>query len=634
MTISYFDHVNKTSKPSGSISIEQALTQIKNPEYKNLITLARQADKHAPNDISGATIYIDVDEFAFLLKKGDIVAKINKYFDDNASADFVYFSMKMDQENLTSYLNKFQLKYSTCISITDFYSFFEQKKEATLFLNIIWCKYDSIKQEKTNMIGAHEIVFQNIYNFIKTTKIPVVTWNALFSEKRTLKTVDSLSGYVYMDIDDFSSMPKETVYRILTDKGLSFIKAVWYSFGGSGLGFLVQVDGLTTENFKYNWMNISNRFKNDFNIKVDRVTKDMTRINVLSFDENLFIRENVVPLVAVESDPTEEVTVKVELPTEIQSDVVDQTIYTLYHDTAYYNKSENRYTYNFYQVLFSKLNHLGIPLDNAFAFMKTKGKIYPELLSNPKYPDRDIYAIGKRQYDAYGNQFGTIKISKNQYTDENYIVLSMYKQYEGDVQLKLKEIYKKAVNKEQTVDGLIVYFSLLSKRAGILFNDTVAFLNSKLDYNVENTIKVKNIYGNAKYPFGLVVKLKEEQAVIRREKYIADYIAKGYSVIDYTAVQKNESELLQQIYKSKISTAKFSDNNADFICENYFKECFSHALPLLKATNYLNSNSNFHSIERYSKFFGESVYEKYAPYFGLKCVKQEEAKKKLASQIH
>lgn len=626
--ISYFNKIDRTAVPTKSTSLEESLKEIKNPQYANLILLARKAGKNTPTDFTSGTYYVDYDEYKNILKYDYIITQLNKLFTENSLIDIVFFSETYDPTSIKTYLNNLGVKYSECVKIANFHSYFEQKLENTAFISLVWGGYDKLKQEKTGKTGVFNVVLRNIYTFIKSTKTPIVTWNGSFKEKRSIKNLESLSGYIYMDVDDFSEKSETDVYNILTDNGLSFIKAVWKSFGGHGFGFLVHFDGLTVENFKHNWLETSKKFQG-LGIKIDKATKDITRINVLSFDENLFIRDVTTPIIASNVKPEDFTEIKIEpLSDDLKLDVLEQAISSLYYDKSYYNESEGRLTYNFYQVLFSKTNHLGILLQDVISAIETEfSKYYPKIFNNFKYSKLDIVEVGRRQYNTYADQFGTFKVEKKQITSDDYLVVGMFKKYEGDVQLMLGELFEKSLNKETEISSAIVYFALIAKRTGILVKEVIDYVEKKYGYNPDNVLKIKKVYNNQKYHFGLQLRLKESASNKRRIDLIEKLKSEGKSVVEITNLTETKiQEILSFVY-SKVFTNKTTEKNVVMLVKKYFKETNSYGVNLLDASKYLKDHNNFYAIDRYVNFYGKLTYENFNTYFGLRIIEEGDKKK-------
>ena len=626
--ISYFDKIDRTAVPVKNLPLEDLLQQIKKPLNGKLIQLARKSGKNSPTDFTDGTYYVDYDEYKNILKYDYIVKELNTLFETNPLIDIIYYSEVHDALDIKMYLHNLGLKYSDCVKISDFYSFFEQKIVNVAFISLVWGGFDKLKQEKTGKKGLFNVVCRNTYTFIKSTKTPVVTWNGLFTEKRSIKNLETLSGYIYMDVDDFSEKNETEIYNILTDNGLSFIKAVWKSFGGYGFGFLVQFEGLTVDNFKNNWLIISKKFA-DLGVKVDRVTKDITRINVLSFDENIFIREDVKPLVASNLIPEDYTQIKIEpLSDDLKLDVLEQTISSLYYDKSYFNIHEDRLSYNFYQVFFSRTNHIGILLNDVLSALELEfNKHYPKILNNHKYSKLDIVSIAKRQYDNYGDQFASIQIEKKQLTTDDYIVTGIFKKYQGDVQLMLNELFEKATKKESDAISVVVYFALIAKRTGILSKDVIEYVEKKFGYNPDNVLKIKKVFNVSKYQFGLQVRLKESVIEKRKNDLITKLKSEGKQVLEVKPVTTEQIQNTLEFAYNKCFQNKTTEKNVTFLVKNFFKYTNSYGVSLMAASKYLKERNNFYAIDRYADFFGNLIYENFYTYHGLRIVEESDKKK-------
>lgn len=132
-----------------------------------------------------------------------------------------------------------------------------------------------------------------IFETIKVTT-PTFTPNGTFNGIRSVDHLDGLSGYIYLDIDH----PIDTEILI----GIPFIYSYWKSISGKGYGLLVKTDGLNFNNFKSSWFYLENYFL-DIGIHIDPLTKDMPRQCVISYDPDIYINNDVVPL-SVRDIPT------------------------------------------------------------------------------------------------------------------------------------------------------------------------------------------------------------------------------------------------------------------------------------------------------------------------------------------
>jgi hypothetical protein len=626
--ISLFKKIDHTATPTDQQSVDSVLAAVKNPHYKRFIELARKHGKSTPVDFEDGTYYVDYDEYNNVFKYEYIQKELNQLLFTNN--ELVFFTENFSTETVKKRLDNLGIKYHKIVQVPDFYSFFEYKLENICFVSLVWGGFDTLKQEKTGKKGEFKLVLRNLYTFVKSTKIPVVTWNASFNDKRSLKSISSLSGYIYMDVDDFSEITQENVFNILQDNALEFVQAAWKSFGGNGYGFLVKVNGLTIDNFKWNWQEITKKFQT-LGIKIDKATKDITRINVLSYDPQMFIRENCKSLSAITNAPENELQIKIDpLKNEVKAEILEQTVSGLYYDDSFFNQSEKRLSYRFYQVLFSKLNHIGITLDETMNFLSNRQKDYPEIFGNPRYSILDIQGFAKSQYDTYSHQFGTITVEKQQYVSEDYVLLGVFKQYDGDVHLKLNDIFEKAIRKEQgDVNAAILYFALVAKRTGILIAEVKEFLEKKFGYNPETQLTLKKIYNNAKYQFGVKTKMKDSAIAKKRNTAIENWEKEGKVIVYYDNLSESEIQShLVNIFNKIFKTTKISEKNVTFLCKNYFKECNSFNISQYDATQYLTLKLDFHSIERYAKYYGKEIYESLKPYRGIR-VQAPSIKKKI-----
>ena len=138
--------------------------------------------------------------------------------------------------------------------------------------------------ELARSFGKHSLE----YNKIKF-QIPTFTPNARFSQRRDLKYLEEPSGFIYIDLDDY--------HDINLLKRDEYIYSCWKSLSGTGIGALVKVESITTQNFKHCWNYLYNYYKG-YGITIDKQTCDITRQNVISFDPNIYINENAVSLYA------------------------------------------------------------------------------------------------------------------------------------------------------------------------------------------------------------------------------------------------------------------------------------------------------------------------------------------------
>ncbi|WP_029035850.1 hypothetical protein [Salinimicrobium xinjiangense] len=112
------------------------------------------------------------------------------------------------------------------------------------------------------------------YDEIKKSKIPAYAHNFTFKETRKNANILESTGYIFLDID----------YEKELDFQHPLIHATWSSLSDLGRGLLVKVEGITKENFSYNYTLLGEELK----LNVDTNANKATQINVLSFDEEIY----------------------------------------------------------------------------------------------------------------------------------------------------------------------------------------------------------------------------------------------------------------------------------------------------------------------------------------------------------
>jgi hypothetical protein len=116
------------------------------------------------------------------------------------------------------------------------------------------------------------------YDKIKTTSINSFSPNASFKHKRNKKSIENLSGLIYLDIDGSTDI----------DLSNPYIYSTWLSLSGKGRGVLVKVNGIDNQNFSFAYNSIAE----EINIDVDPHCTDLSRQVVISYDPNIFINDH------------------------------------------------------------------------------------------------------------------------------------------------------------------------------------------------------------------------------------------------------------------------------------------------------------------------------------------------------
>jgi hypothetical protein len=498
---------------------------------------------------------------------------------------------------------------------------------------------------------------RNLYQHVKSTELWVVTWNALFKNKRNKVSIDNLSGYIYGDVDDFQELvdskkckdikeAQEYVWKVLNNKSFKFIKSVWRSNSGEGFGFLMRVDGLTVENFKSTWMSLSHFFESK-GVKLDSQTKDITRTNVIAYDPNIFIREDedIIPYVAVEEEQKKIISfTDVVVPDGLAADMLQFSLDMLYNSKASW--ADGRLQYGFYFKYFANSNRKGIELSKAMDFLLNKGKEYPALFGY-RTPD-EVQGVANQVQAYYGHQFGDdgVVIDEDAPIETQVEVKSIYKEYDGVSSQKLEYVWYNLNKKDYEHSKLLAVFSIVIKEAGIPKSNLIEFLGTKLILEDEDYKTIDSIYGNWKYKFG-VVKQYTTDAIEEQKKIFEDYCAVNHlKIYKRERYEGNVERKLGEIFQyAKNSNKGLSQDNFFDLLSLYFKTTKSwaitqgDAIEFIKTKYHLTGENRkgedrntlrlYDKIVSYLKFMAKEVYN-YQPWkFGIntqKCLTEEEVK--------
>ena len=144
--------------------------------------------------------------------------------------------------------------------------------------------YELIKSggEHKDLITSARLLEKSNPDYDKIKKqIPSVLWFASFHDYKITSNIISLSNFIYCDIDKVDNPAEIKEYL----KQFPFIRAIWLSFGGRGLGFTVLCDKLATNNIKMAYELIGT----EINLKLDTRACKLTQSNVLSYDNEIYI---------------------------------------------------------------------------------------------------------------------------------------------------------------------------------------------------------------------------------------------------------------------------------------------------------------------------------------------------------
>ena len=454
-----------------------------------------------------------------------------------------------------------------------------------------------------------KFVERNHYSHVKQKQCLVATWNCFVEEKRMKDKIQAPSGYIYCDVDDFSKLinsgkvnnekdAKDYVKKQLSSESLKFIKAVWDSFGGDGLGFLVKVNNINLDNFSSTWKAINQLFL-QWNIVIDPQTKDITRCNVLPYDPTIFIRDeqDIIPFDAVEPKTENIVTIETSgTPLEIVSDVLKYELNNLYRkDTSW---SNNHISYKFYFDFFIFCNQMGINLDDALNYLIENMGNYPALFKH-----RDVETVYSEIVSSikkyYSNQFGLRKVISN---DKDYTIYSLYKTYSSDTDLKLEYTWHNIKNKPYEKNKKISLFAKTAKENGILKKPVLNYLESVLQFDDYLYKIVDRIYGDTNILFGVVKVINEEGIKSKKESFIKWANENSMKVLEMGTFSGDLNKTLNKfIDEANNIFQSLSNQNIYHYFNYYYKNSKSYAISKEDSLNHfldIISDENFNDIIR------------------------------------
>lgn len=474
---------------------------------------------------------------------------------------------------------------------------------------------------------------RNLYNYVKSAKIPMVTWNCVVEKQRLIANVTVPTGYIYCDIDDYEGLidndkfsptneeeAKIYTWELLTGGMFPFIKAVWKSFGGSGFGFLIAVEGLefnqskNINNFTSTWKSLETILAKH-GVMLDPATKDITRPNVLSYDPDIFITEDdeVEAFVAVE--PKQKIASEihvVEMPKGLVADTLEHKFWFMYEFHKYSKKLEGtrhkdgvlRVTHDFYFDFFLFAINKAIRSDEAMEFLKSKAATCKKLFLG-RYNEDGVEQIRNKTERYYGkkgqtSKWGiyTFKINNNAPETEDYKVESLHKEYDGDAYLKLRYVWnilkKKTYHESDIIEDRLKRlrsFSSIAKRSGIPKETLIDYLfEFGMQPEAEELKLISKVYGNSKINYG-IKKVPTAGAIYANQLKFEIYAkTNNLEVIKHTRYEGCSTRKMTDIIKGARTWYKkiTSENIFDFL-RVVFKESKKFAITKGDAVTFVKS---------------------------------------------
>ena len=139
---------------------------------------------------------------------------------------------------------------------------------------------------------SDEKFYKEIY---KKYKVPAASFCGIFPSIRREDADDKhLNGLMVMDIDDYAGDLEELKMRCLNEIDCAFLASK--SLSGTGIYVVCLYD--TYYEFKDVWRALEQEFKNKVGVKVDTSCKDCSRLRIISYDNNILIKNyktDIVP---------------------------------------------------------------------------------------------------------------------------------------------------------------------------------------------------------------------------------------------------------------------------------------------------------------------------------------------------
>lgn len=151
----------------------------------------------------------------------------------------------------------------------------------------------------TNGIAKKEV--ENIRAFFANSKpieaeaikknLPAITFTGMFGSSRTMDKLISYTQLIVLDIDD---VPPQQILEVKERaKAIENTLLVFISPSGMGIKIVVPVNS-TVEFHDQAYNQVCDLYEGELGVKVDRTTKDITRLTFLSLDEECDINREVV----------------------------------------------------------------------------------------------------------------------------------------------------------------------------------------------------------------------------------------------------------------------------------------------------------------------------------------------------
>ena len=203
--------------------------------------------------------------------------------------------------------------------------------------SIYTCAGDSNKQWYTanlyEWLGDYAIIYENridcarewnksdekfYQNYYKKFRVPAAAMGGIFPTSRREDADDKqLNGLMVMDIDKYDGDLEELKMRFLREFDSAFLTSK--SLSGKGIYVIFYYD--VYYDYKSVWRALEQEIKDKMGVAVDTSCKDCSRLRIISYDNNILIKNFETDIV-----PYDKIFVREETNDIVDEDIVERTM--------------------------------------------------------------------------------------------------------------------------------------------------------------------------------------------------------------------------------------------------------------------------------------------------------------------
>ncbi len=205
-------------------------------------------------------------------------------------------------------------------------------------------KYQTIISECREALQSGN---KNAYSNLKK-QLPALTFSGIFSSAHKKENLQLYSKFIVLDIDNLATEKVELEKQRLFED--IFVFSAWISPSGNGLKLLININS-DAEDHALCFLCLSEYFKINYNIEIDKSGSDVCRLCFISYDNGILRKQKllpfdfnnylnlieVFPVSTIEDKPKENTTKKIN-----DSKISTKTQKALFYATEGKNKGRDR----------------------------------------------------------------------------------------------------------------------------------------------------------------------------------------------------------------------------------------------------------------------------------------------------